>query len=278
MNTIFDSCGFVTKTADKTGTEQAVGSRQCKRGVVPAYGRRFAACTARVKVLAAVLLFFSVVPMSAACEKPFAVQRFSAGLPEKRTESPAAPLSSLMQEIIAELNAVRRDPAKYADEVIAPRLAYFERRMYKVPGSIPLATREGAAAVKDCIKALKAASPAGALEADAGLSRAAQWLADDQARTGRVGHIGSDGSNPVKRIERFGSWSGSVGENCAYGLKDAREIVAQLLIDDGVGNRGHRKTILNPAFKKVGIGYSEAGKAAYGAVAVMDFAAAFTAK
>ena len=264
MNTIFDSCGFVTKTADKTGTEQAVGSRQCKRGVVPAYGRRFASCTARVKVLAAVLLFFSVVPMSAACEKPFAVQRFSAGLPEKRTESPAAPLSSLMQEIIAELNAVRQDPAKYADEVIAPRLAYFERRMYKVPGSIPLATREGAAAVKDCIKALKAASP--------------QWLADDQARTGRVGHIGSDGSNPVKRIERFGSWSGSVGENCAYGLKDAREIVVQLLIDDGVGNRGHRKTILNPAFKKVGIGYSEAGKAAYGAVAVMDFAAAFTAK
>jgi len=79
-------------------------------------------------------------------------------------------------------------------------------------------------------------------------------------------------------MNRYGKWLITAGENCAYGTKTGKEIVAQLLIDDGVMNRGHRKNILNPIFKKVGIGYNDEGKAPYGAVSVMDFAGGYVSK
>ena len=278
MNNIFNIRTFFTKKAAcihlLMKDFSALDLLQ-SRSAMPAFAPVYALCIIQIKVFITILLFFTVLPVFAGCGKGFSLPyRLETGA-EKNTVSSYIPL---IEEIVRELNAVRQAPARYAEEVIKPRLAYFERKMYKAPGCVPLLTQEGASAVKECIRVLKAASPAGKVELNEGLNRAAQWLADDQAKTGRAGHIGSDGSNLVKRIERFGTWGGSVGENCAYGLKEAREIVVQLLIDDGVRNRGHRKTILNPAFTKVGAGYSEAGKAAYGAVAVMDFAASFTAK
>lgn len=117
-----------------------------------------------------------------------------------------------------------------------------------------------------------------ALTLEKGLSLAAQWLADDQAKTGTIGHYGSDGSSPFERMNRYGKWLITAGENCAYGPKTGKEIVAQLLIDDGVADRGHRINILKPEFKKVGIGYSSDGNAPYGAVSVMDFAGDYVSK
>ena len=184
----------------------------------------------------------------------------------------------IVNEILTELNRVRSNPKKYAEEELKPRLKYFDGKLYKVPGQIPLQTNEGASAVQECIDALINTNPVEALKLENGLCLSAQWLADDQANTEKIGHHGSDGSSPFDRMNRYGKWLITAGENCAYGTKTGKEIVAQLLIDDGVMNRRHRKNILNPIFKKVGIGYNDEGKAPYGAVSVMDFAGGYVSK
>ncbi|UTC75416.1 CAP domain-containing protein [Treponema sp. OMZ 792] len=184
----------------------------------------------------------------------------------------------IVRDVLIELNRVRSNPKKYAEEEIKPRLKLFEGKLYKVPGEIPILTNEGAPAVRECIDVLMKTKPMGTLELEKGLSLAAQWLADDQAKTGQAGHYGSDGSSPFDRMNRYGKRLITAGENCAYGPKTGREIVAQLLIDDGVPDRGHRINILKKEFKKVGIGYNDTGKAPYGAVSVMDFAGDYISK
>lgn len=186
--------------------------------------------------------------------------------------------SNLQNEILAELNKVRTNPVKYAEEILRPRLNYFDGNLYNVPGKIPLRTNEGPAPVEECIAVLRFTKPLPPLSLEKGLCLSAQWLADDQARTGTTGHYGSDGSSPTDRMNRYGIWKITAGENCAYGPADAVEIVAQLLIDDGVNDRGHRTNILKENFKKVGIGFSDKDKAPYGAVSVMDFAGDYISK
>ena len=191
-------------------------------------------------------------------------------------DTPISETRKLAEEIVAELNFVRTNPRRYAADVLEPRLKYFDGNIYAEPGKVRLLTQEGIAPLQECIRVLKETAVVEPLSLETGLCRSAQWLADDQARTGTLGHTGSDGSNLVTRIGRYGTWGILCGENCAYGSVTAREIVAQLLIDDGVLGRGHRINILKKEFKKVGIGFNNKDNAPYGAVTVMDFAGSYT--
>ena len=85
------------------------------------------------------------------------------------------------------------------------------------------------------------------------MSKAARDHVNDQKDSGEVGHTGSDKSSPFERMNRYGSWQSTAGENISYGKNTGKEVVLQLFIDDGVKSRGHRKNILNPAFKVTGI-------------------------
>jgi uncharacterized protein YkwD len=73
--------------------------------------------------------------------------------------------------------------------------------------------------------------------------------ADKMGKAGKKGHEGFDKRyKPVmKNYNQF------VGENCSYGFDKALRIVMQLLIDEGVGDSGHRKNIMDPNFKNVGV-------------------------
>jgi uncharacterized protein YkwD len=104
------------------------------------------------------------------------------------------------------------------------------------------------------------------------MSRAAADHCAEQA-AGQTGHFGSDHSSPGDRINRYGTWGVSYGENISYGQHSARSIVLQLIIDDGVRSRGHRKNIFNPKFTIAGIGYGP--HARYRTVCTTDFAGAY---
>ncbi len=70
----------------------------------------------------------------------------------------------------------------------------------------------------------------------------------DSGPRGRTEHVGTDGSNPWDRVNRYGSWLVAMGENIAYGSyepSDAHQVVMQLIIDDGVRGRGHRDNIFS---------------------------------
>lgn len=46
------------------------------------------------------------------------------------------------------------------------------------------------------------------------------------------------------------------GENIECGGESGEEIIMNLMIDDGVPDRGHRKNIFEPNFRLVGVGCS----------------------
>ncbi len=181
-------------------------------------------------------------------------------------------LSEIEKDIILELNKVRTKPALYASEYIEPRKSAFSGRIYRVSGQIDLMTNEGVSAVSECLRVLGKAAAVGILRPSIALSSATSDHRNDQGETGRTGHDGSDKSSLKNRIERYGEWDIYIGENITYGPESAREVVVQLLIDDGVSSRGHRKNIMNRVFNYAGTAYGT--HPLYGYMCVMDFAGA----
>jgi uncharacterized protein YkwD len=99
---------------------------------------------------------------------------------------------------------------------------------------------------------------------------------EEQQKTGSVGHISRKGSTPQKRIEKYGVWNICASEDISYGSMDARQIVASLLIDDGVPTRGHRENILNPCTKFAGV--AEGNHRKYRVMCVIDYAGSYQSK
>lgn len=84
------------------------------------------------------------------------------------------------------------------------------------------------------------------------LSEVAKYHAEDSGKNGYVGHDSTDGTSFAKRLRNHGI-KGAIAENCSYGYDKAEGIMMQLLIDQNVPSRGHRKNILNPSYKFIGV-------------------------
>ncbi|WP_319503087.1 CAP domain-containing protein [uncultured Draconibacterium sp.] len=179
-------------------------------------------------------------------------------------------LSELEKEVVYEINLFRSNPSAYAEKYIDPLAKYYDKKILYYPGDKPILTKEGVSALRECLRALKNASPAPVLYPDKLLTQAADDHQKDQAKTGKTGHIGKNGSNSKIRIERYGKWQVRIAENIAYGNTSARQIVIFLLIDDGVKNRGHRDNLLQTDFKNVGVACGTHPR--YHTMCVMDFA------
>lgn len=178
----------------------------------------------------------------------------------------------LLHEIQLEINKVRSNPALYASQVLEPRLTRYTGYLYRNDEGDLIITEEGVNAMKECIRALEKTENVDLLKMEKGLYLAAQFLTNDQAISGKKGHIASDGSNILERMARYGTPIGLLDEICIYGLKNPRDIVISLLVDDGIKSRKHRKSILNANFEKIGISFSSEYKSPEGAVTIIELA------
>ncbi|HUQ16091.1 MAG TPA: CAP domain-containing protein [Gemmatimonadales bacterium] len=152
-------------------------------------------------------------------------------------------------------------------------LPRFDRKVLERPGRPHLRTEEGAAAVREAIAFLKARRPLAPLRWSRGLAAAAADHIRDQGPIGGLEHRGTDDSDPARRASRYGRWIQGVAENIAYGENPARAVVIQLLVDDGVPDRGHRDNILDPDWGAAGVACGPHRR--YRQICVMDYAARY---
>ncbi|HET6556834.1 MAG TPA: CAP domain-containing protein [Prolixibacteraceae bacterium] len=189
---------------------------------------------------------------------------------ELNTASSAGYLSELEQEVIHELNKVRSNPKRYAEQYMEELRSAYKGKLLTFEGQIPIMTQEGITPLNECIRVLKKTPPLPILQPAKGLAKAAQELVQDQQRNGKVGHVSSKGANPQKRIEKYGKWDICASEDISYGDFNARQIVIALLIDDGVPTRGHRENILNPCTRFAGV--AKGSHPTYKSMCVIDYA------
>ena len=130
-------------------------------------------------------------------------------------------------------------------------------------------TIEGPGALDEAIEFLERQSPLPPLKGDARLARSAAGFARDQGPQGYTGHASADGASLSDRIHRQQVWSMSSAETISYGYENARDVVRQLIVDDGVSGRGHRKVLFDTWLRFAGVGCGP--HRVYGAMCVIDF-------
>jgi uncharacterized protein YkwD len=179
----------------------------------------------------------------------------AASAPSPATARPVAPCCTALERgVVAELNRARTDPARFAAE-LEGRLQHFRGYIYRRPGSeIGTRTVEGQSAVREAVRALRGTNPVPPLRLSPGMSAGAADHVRDHGPIGATGHTGRDRSTPASRISRYGRWFGLVSENIQYGRgTNAHDVAAELLIDDGVADRGHRRNALDPNIRVAGV-------------------------
>ena len=159
-----------------------------------------------------------------------------------------------VDEVLKIMNEVRTDPKSFLNGRLLPYLKEHEL--------------ENNSYAKSLVSELKAAKPVGALESSSVLEKLAKGHAIDMGEKGKVGHTSSNGTTFENRVRKKIK-TGMIAENCDYGNAEPLDIVMSLLIDDGITSLGHRKNILHPSLKYVGIAIEE--HKTYRMNCVMDF-------
>ena len=178
-------------------------------------------------------------------------------------------LSDIQKEVIIEVNKCRSNPSRYADEVLEPFLKSMNPNgIFVDSNGKKIKTKEGKPAVKEAIEALRSQKPCSLLKPQNYLCKGAIDHCKDQGPDSYVGHGGTDGSSPTDRARRYNPKCKGVGENIQYGSSSGKEIVRDLIIDDGVASRGHRENFYED-YVHIGVGFGT--HAGYDYMCVIDF-------
>lgn len=101
----------------------------------------------------------------------------------------------------------------------------------------------------------------------------AQQHAKDLSKNNLAGHNSSDGRTVKDRIYKY--YPGrAISENLAFGFSKGLANVSMLLLDKGVPDLGHRKTILGNSYNLKVVGVNIRKHPGYRYCAVIDFASA----
>jgi uncharacterized protein YkwD len=216
---------------------------------------------------------YNILTEKAKIEKKKKIQEAHATKKDVALE-PLQGTKSFSEEISMTLNKLRLDPQSFIPIAEAHLASFVDDLHFKDKlgrENLRIRTREGKAAVLDCIEYLKTVEPLPPISANLFLEKAAFEHVEDLSTNNQLSHTGTDGSTTQERIEKHVHWRGSIGEAIDCGNVDAENIILSLLIDDGTPSRGHRSSILNPEFLVVGAALGN--HPTYSYCCVMDFAA-----
>jgi uncharacterized protein YkwD len=113
-------------------------------------------------------------------------------------------------------------------------------------------TADGTDTVVALVNQERAEAGCSPVTVDSRVTTAAQKHAQDQAERETMTHVGSDGSSAGQRITRAGYTWRKVGENVAWGTTSPERVMQMWMNSDG-----HRKNILNCAYKHIGVGVAD---------------------
>lgn len=180
--------------------------------------------------------------------------------------------TDLERVILQELNVARTQPAAYIRYLEHYR-SLFKDKTYIQPGTnLLIRTEEGTAAIDEAIAFLRGRPPLPPLRWAEGLARSGAELLRAQSKNYQTGH-GSGRMSMSRRIQRNGKWTIAIGEAITYGPYTAdrgRDVIAQLIVDDGVPSRGHRHTLYDRDYRLAGV--SCGPHPTFEAACVIDFA------
>ena len=162
------------------------------------------------------------------------------------------PRPSVESAVLAEINQARSDPAGFARSLRDYRAAYRGNLIVRPEEGEAFLTQEGVAPVDEAIAFVEARRARAPLAPAGILAAAAAEHQAEQGDDGSVGHAGRDGSMPADRVRRRGG-DAYVGEVIAYGSADPADIVRQLVVDDGVADRGHRRLLFDDSLRYAGV-------------------------
>jgi len=155
------------------------------------------------------------------------------------------------RQVLVALNAARANPAAFAAGLKRYR-TYFHANLVRYPGlNADIETQEGVKVVDETIGFLDHQAGLAPLAGSSLFATTAADLVADQARGG-TGHESSDGATPSDRARRHGGGE-LVAEVIAYGSVDPADVIRQLIVDDGVADRGHRAIIFSPELRFAGV-------------------------
>jgi uncharacterized protein YkwD len=163
--------------------------------------------------------------------------------------------TAFTSDMVLALNSVRLNPKSFIPIAEAHLESFSDATHYKDKNgreNMKIRTREGKAAVLECIEFLKTAEPVRAINANLFLQGSAMDHVEDLSTNNTLSHSSSNGDALQQRIENHGTWRGTIGEIIDCGNNTAENIVLMQLIDDGTPSRGHRLNCLNPDFLQVG--------------------------
>jgi uncharacterized protein YkwD len=161
--------------------------------------------------------------------------------------------STFESAVLAEINRARQSPRDYAD-TLRDIFGSMDATGVYARGTRRIATTEGRVAVEEAVRFLSDAAPLPPLRMASCLNLSAARHAKAKGSTGSSGHFGATGRDPSERASFLTASPVACSENIAYGYDDAADMVAALIVDDGVPGRGHRGNIFDPRMKSFGSG------------------------
>jgi hypothetical protein len=150
-------------------------------------------------------------------------------------------MSADEKEMLKEINFARCYPEIYS-KIIANSLINEDDR---------LSFNEYIAG-QEIVEQLSKMKPLNKLLPDERLYKSAKTHGQDCAKSGRLAHTGSDNSSPFDRIKKVLGSDYIQGQENLMGGSNPRDCVINVLIDGGIGSRGHRENIIDPRWTHAG--------------------------